>query len=60
MVAACNYKGMVAYHLEELFDNPGPDQYSAINRELWLRIFKETILPHVGDFSRGEENSVIM
>jgi hypothetical protein len=40
IIAAMNYAGIVNYHLDELFDDPGEGQIAAVNREHWLHIFR--------------------
>ena len=55
-----NYKGIVNYHLEELYDDPKPGQIVAVNRQFWLQKFREETLPYVGDVEKGQDNSIII
>lgn len=67
MVAAMNHTGLVGHHIQELYTNPGPGpgpegygEHHAINRDLWLQIFEDKILPFVGNYANGEENSIVV
>ena len=60
VVAAMNCKGLVAAEPIELFQDPGPGQYHAVNRALWIEIFERDILPHLGDASKNEPNSIVI
>lgn len=44
----------------ELFKNPREGQVHAVNRALWIRIFKKQILPFMGNYWLGEENSILV
>ena len=59
MLAAVNYLGLVGHKIQGLSPNHAVLP-SAINREMWIQMFKEKILHKLGDARAGEPNSVVI